>query len=85
MPSDILGNLQFKTFATDDTGDTPNSPCLVNATPSPEKKRLIMNNMYRLNVSLFVGSVIVLLSDKLKKKQERGFVNFALVFIDIFH
>ena len=30
--------------ATEEIGDTPNSPCLVNATPRAAKKRLMMNN-----------------------------------------
>ena len=31
------------TFATDDIGDTPSSPCFVKATPRAEKNRLIIN------------------------------------------
>ena len=42
------------TLAMEEVGDTPSSPCLVKATPKAEKKRLIINNVYRLISSDFV-------------------------------
>ena len=46
--------MQLMTFAMEEVGDTPSSPCLVKATPKAEKKRLIINNVYRLISSDFV-------------------------------
>lgn len=48
VPRDQAVYLQLMTFAMEEVGDTPSSPCLVKATPKAEKKRLIMNNVYRL-------------------------------------
>ena len=46
-------NLQLITFATDDIGDTPSSPCFVNATPTPAKNNPAINSRYLLNNSFF--------------------------------
>lgn len=48
VPRDQAVYLQLMTFAIEEVGDTPSSPCLVKVTPKAEKKRLIMNNVYRL-------------------------------------
>lgn len=52
VPSENTGNCRLTTLATDEIGDTPSSPCLVTATPSPEKNNPIINNTYRFTVSL---------------------------------
>lgn len=54
VPRDKAVYLQLMTFAMEEVGDTPSSPCLVKATPNAEKKRLIINNVYRLISSDFV-------------------------------
>ena len=52
-PSEKPPFVQLSTFATDEIGDTPSSPCFVKATPSAEKNRLIINKTYLLAVSFF--------------------------------
>lgn len=41
VPSDMAVNLQLITLATDEIGETPSSPCFVNATPNAEKINLL--------------------------------------------
>jgi hypothetical protein len=45
VPNDIDVNLQLNIFATEDIGDTPSSPCFVNAMPRAIKNRLITNSV----------------------------------------
>lgn len=54
VPKDNEENLKLIIFATDEIGDTPNSPCFVNATPKAAKNRLIINNTYRFVISILL-------------------------------
>ena len=45
FPKERDVNLQLKTFATEEIGETPSPACFANATPKAEKKRPVMNNI----------------------------------------
>lgn len=47
----MKSNYILITFASDEIGETPSSACFVIAMPTPQKNRLITNNIYLLTVS----------------------------------
>ena len=46
------------TFATEDMGDTPKSPCFVKATPIPAKNKHKIKTIYLLNTSFLLILVV---------------------------
>ena len=61
------GNRQLSTFATEEIGDTPSSPCLVNATPNAEKtgRALIIHIVWKVLIfALDKGSFHIFASIK---------------------
>jgi len=58
------------TFATEEIGETPSSPCFVRATPIPIKNRQAIKSKYRLKTSFLVT----------KSLFSAGYHRFAMIF-----
>ncbi len=58
LPIEILVNLKFSTFATEEIGDTPSSALFAKATPKPLTNKLAMKSTHLLLNSDLINDFI---------------------------